>query len=942
MSLIDSIQNHSRVFLGWEKPLPQLAVQRLFAYAAKTVPVDFSNFLIVVPTAEAGRLLREALAEYCVEGITGLEIRMPDMLTLPESESAAATAEILAAWSKTLEELPAKAAVPLLGPKFAEVRQDPEARIAAGVLLQNCRKELAADGSGVLAAARLFRKAGLPEQAERFELLEQLENNYLRRCPHDPVFLQQKAQPSREDSRRTIIVLHCPDLRGAAVKYLQAAQTRVEYWIHAPEELADSFDDYGRALPCWNKREFRIDPEEQLRITVHAEDQIPVLNNIRREMGQKIRAVGVLDPDLADAWQDHLRRSKNEENSVFFPAMRPLNTLPWTRLFCALLALRTASPSRDAVAAVLQHGFLADRQVLAQLDKLQQETIAQDLATLLRKGRPGKLQDALKQLHSWQKQLSMAEHNVLSECWNILRSIGEGPEAPRINPRNSTAELTALESLITAAEHAGGKSTELVCALFHQLCNSCQLRPVPDGVETLDAVGFLELPWYGDDMILLAGLSENALSGSHFSDPFLPEQAKKMLNLQTAEQSAAADAFRLAAMQNTANLRFLVCRYGMQLDALKPPAILMRCSPKDLPKRIQDLFDSKYVLTPPPPAAIQMPPLIPRRDIPAKRRLSVTDFSRYMQCPFTFYMQKILRTETVTGKAIELDHAQSGTILHSVIAGCDKAIKAGADARGIFEAAEAQWKMARHQFGEPPPGLLELQFSVMRDNLLYFAEAQNVWYQGGWRMIRSENNPAETTIPPCSWAEFYHKVFPEAPRADWRETIEFNGRFDRLDMRKTAEGLRELCVIDYKTGVAKTPAEKHFCTAAGLTDEEKSYRHLPELDKYWADLQLPLYILMIRHLLPDEPADQIRAAYFNLPTAYASTGMVEFTELNEDLLTSAMRCADQIARRIYGPEPIFWPPRDYRELFDGFEKLTEADFEADSFYLPPEMQEDEA
>ena len=918
--------------------MPQLAVQRLLAYAEKSVPVDFSNYRIVVPTAEAGRLLREALAEYSMEGVIGLEILMPDMLTLSEAESSATTAEILAAWSKTLEELPEQAAVPLLGPKFAEVRQDPEARIAAGVLLQNCRKELAADGSGVLAAARMFHNAGLPDQAERFELLEQLENSFLRRCPKDPVLQQQKAQPDPQDTR-TIIVLHCPDLRGAAVRYLQAAQTHVEYWIHAPEELAESFDEWGRALPCWNKREFKINPEEQLRITVHAEDQIFVLNDIRRSMDRQIRAVGVLDPALAEAWQDHLRRSKNEESPVFFPAMRPLNTLPWTRLFCALLALRTDSPSRDAVTTILQHGFLADRQVLASLDKLQQETIAQDLATLSGKARSGKLQDSLKQLLVWQKQLSRAGHTVLSECWNILQTIGEAPDAPRTNQRNSTAELVALESLITAAEHAGGNSADLVCALFHQLCNTSQLRPIPDGEESLDAVGFLELPWYGDDMVLLAGFSENALSGSCFSDPFLPEQARKMLNLQTAEQSSAADAFRLAAMQNTANLRFLVCRYGMQQDALKPPAILMRCPPQELPQRIQELFDNKYVMTPPPPAAIQMPPLVPRRINPEKRRLSVTDFSRYMQCPFSFYMQKILRTETVSGKAIELDHAQSGTILHSVIAGCDVEIKRGANALEIFQAAENQWKMARHQFGEPPPGLLDLQFSVMRDNLLYFAEAQYAWHQEGWRLIRSENHPEETTIPPCSWADFYHKVFPEAPREDWRETIEFNGRFDRLDMRKTPEGLRELCVIDYKTGAAKTPAEKHFCTAVGLTEDEKGYRYLPGVDKYWADLQLPLYILMIRHLLPDEPADLIRAAYFNLPTAYASTGVVEFTELDEVILTSAMQCADRIARRIYGPAPIFWPPRNYRELFDGFEKLTETDFEADDFYLPPEMQE---
>ncbi|MBO5690169.1 MAG: PD-(D/E)XK nuclease family protein, partial [Lentisphaeria bacterium] len=540
----------------------------------------------------------------------------------------------------------------------------------------------------------------------------------------------------------------------------------------------------------------------------------------------------------------------------------------------------------------------------------------------------------------WQKQLKNSANGVLSECWNILKSIGESPDCPPTNRRESTAELAALESLISAAEHAGGKSADLICALFHQLCGTVQLRPVSCGEETLDAVGFLELPWYGDELVILAGFTENVLSGNRFSDPFLPEQAKKLLGVQTAEQSSAADAFRFAAMQNTAQLRFLVCRYGMRQDALKPPAILMRCPAKDLPQRIQDLFGERFVLPQQPENKRKLEPMKPIRKEPAQRRISVTDFSQYLRCPFTYYLQRVLGAENADGKAIELDNAQAGTLLHDVIAGCENAIKRGADKTEIFQTAEKQWAVFRHRFGEPPPGLLDLQFSIMKDNLRYFAEKQAAWYDQGWRLVRSEHDPETTTVPPCTWAEFYHKVFPESPREEWRENIEFKGRFDRLDAREI-DGMRELCVIDYKTGAAKTPAEKHLCNAAGLTEDEKDFRAVPELNKYWADLQLPLYILMIRHLMPEEKADRIRAAYFNLPTAYASTGVYEFAELNEDLLRSAMRCADRVVRRIYGPRPVFWPPRKYDGLFEPYGPLTEDDFDANEFFLPPENAEED-
>ena len=530
----------------------------------------------------------------------------------------------------------------------------------------------------------------------------------------------------------------------------------------------------------------------------------------------------------------------------------------------------------------MQHGFRANREVLADLDRLQKKNVAQNLANLQKTAGSGKLNDALGQLALWQKQLKNSANGVLSECWNILKSIGESPDCPPTNRRESTAELAALESLISAAEHAGGKSADLICALFHQLCGTVQLRPVSSGEETLDAVGFLELPWYGDELVILAGFTENVLSGNRFSDPFLPEQAKKLLGVQTAEQSSAADAFRFAAMQNTAQLRFLVCRYGMRQDALKPPAILMRCPAKDLPQRIQDLFGERFVLPQQPENKRKLEPMKPIRKEPAQRRISVTDFSQYLRCPFTYYLQRVLGAENADGKAIELDNAQAGTLLHDVIAGCENAIKRGADKTEIFQTAEKQWAVFRHRFGEPPPGLLDLQFSIMKDNLRYFAEKQAAWYDQGWRLVRSEHDPETTTVPPCTWAEFYHKVFPESPREEWRENIEFKGRFDRLDAREI-DGMRELCVIDYKTGAAKTPAEKHLCNAAGLTEDEKDFRAVPELNKYWADLQLPLYILMIRHLMPEEKADRIRAAYFNLPTAYASTGVYEFAELNEDI-----------------------------------------------------------
>ena len=69
---------------------------------------------------------------------------------------------------------------------------------------------------------------------------------------------------------------------------------------------------------------------------------------------------------------------------VFFPAMRPLSGMPWTRAFRQLLTLRTDDPSCAEIAALLHHGFFADREMLTEFDRLQEELVAQDWNTLNR------------------------------------------------------------------------------------------------------------------------------------------------------------------------------------------------------------------------------------------------------------------------------------------------------------------------------------------------------------------------------------------------------------------------------------------------------------------------------------------------------------------------------------------------------------------------------
>ena len=90
--------NVSRHFLPWDRPLLPQAVAWLARDWSGTGPLDLARWLVVVPTRQAGRRLREALAEHAAEA--GQAVFPPRVVT-PESFIS----QGMAAGTATLEEL---------------------------------------------------------------------------------------------------------------------------------------------------------------------------------------------------------------------------------------------------------------------------------------------------------------------------------------------------------------------------------------------------------------------------------------------------------------------------------------------------------------------------------------------------------------------------------------------------------------------------------------------------------------------------------------------------------------------------------------------------------------------------------------------------------------------------------------------------------------------
>ncbi len=358
-------------------------------------------------------------------------------------------------------------------------------------------------------------------------------------------------------------------------------------------------------------------------------------------------------------------------------------------------------------------------------------------------------------------------------------------------------------------------------------------------------------------------------------------------------------------------------------ELLLPSRLLLQCREEELAARVELLFCGALVDEPPPPPEA-VPPFVPRRVKPPSR-MRITSFKSYLECPFSFYLERVLELRARNPEAAELDAMGYGSLAHAVLQECVPF--QSLEAPRLEAAAQHALERCRRKcFGAAPPGLVLLQCELLSGTLPYFAAAQEREYAAGWRIMAGE------LAVGTPWSGLFRRIFPAAAQEPWRDGVILSGRIDRIDRRKGPDGGVEVRVLDYKTNAsADLPARAHLCTS--VPEEQRSFRMAESCrdgrgrELFWRDLQLPLYVLLLRHCLAEQleipPSARIGAGYFNLPLELTATGVDMFPELEDPLtLESAARCADAVLRRIY-IEEVFWPPAKQRlELFDGCELET--------------------
>lgn len=907
-----------------------------------------SDLLVVVPTRQAGRRLREGLARHaaeCEAAVLPPQVVTPNFLfaparlgeTVPPVASPQAAGLIWTAllWSAPLESY--RRAFPV-----DPVQQDLVWGAGAAGDLLAARDLLIESGLDFEAAAERLAEEGI--EASRWRDLAALERAASERFAslglRDPgaASLEAALRGELPPGIRKVVVASVPDLRHLAAKALarHARTIPVTVLVAAPEREADVFDEFGRPLPdAWKDREIAFaDPEGSL----HAgETPVEQARRCRALLSgystpAAIAAIGLPDPELAPT----LRESLAKDGIVTYdPAGRPVaregivhllrlvRDLAVSEHFTGLRALLRC----PGVAAALLLGRARDSvsagRLLKDADELVASHFPADLDQALhglrrRPGGGGSLGEVVEGAQALVGRLRTGDFGT-ELCAFLSTVFAEKRLAEHDKEK-------AVFSEVADAIHSLGRDIELVSEAFprapgladrfHLLLDSLGQRRVYDdrGPRDLELQGWLELIWEDAPHLIVAGMNDHAVPEAVVGHALLPDSARRLLGVPDNEARFARDAFVLALLVETrresGRLDLLFGRLGPGGDPLRPSRLLFQCPDGELAARTLRLF--RKAGEAPAPSARTLawrlrPPALPS-DHRLFRSIRATAFKDYLACPFRYYLRHGLGMGQVEAEKAELGAGDFGDLVHSALEayGRDGSLRGSADAAAIaacFESAVEAWFSSR--FGSRLSTPLLIQREAARRRLERWAAIEAEQRAVGWEIVEVE-------------CDFGKEAWPFEVAG-----MPVTGRIDRLE-RHPEEGLR---VFDFKT---RSPMEGgklvgvdrfHLVPAgrggggASLPDWSRTADGKGKLLR-WIDLQVPLYHLAVAERFPGVP---VSAGYVTLGRTAEEVRIDPWTGLEGELLESARACAAGVVEAIR--DGVFWPPNERMPAWDEFHGL---------------------
>ena len=893
-----------RDFLGWDRPLLDSVYKRLL-----DLGVDLASTLVVVPTTNSGRRLRMALSS---GGVSGGGVLAPHVLApsrLFAVDGVATRQESTWAWVRTLQEINVEDFPHLLPNHAAGSTGGFRSALALARQMMTLRDQLA-DGDAS------FRDAGFHSiEKERWEELNVLESAMLQNLSkwklRDSVLAKRdKAKaPDLPAGVQRIVVACVPDPTPLAQRALQSFLSNglpVTVLIHAPESEADNFDAWGKPrTEMWQRKQIPI-PEwkEKLHVvdssTEAAELCVKIAGNCKTESDDL--ALTLCDPTFATALD---KSFTDAEWPLFDPEGQSLAGSGLVRLLRVVSELARVPAPFPALQELVRlpgsEPFLPKDVSRHHAAKLMDELQLKHLPETVREAQSLCFKDDARSLIK-----ELGEHFAKLQDDDILETLRTwlvqwleatddqmAGTAKAAEPRIAEA-LEAIERLRSFDEKP--KATEILEMILESL-QPARASATRDQT-AVDLQGWLEISYDPSTHLILAGMHEECVPDGAVDDVFLPDSLKQDLGLRDAAGRFARDAFllqgALRSRDEKGRVDAIVARFNDAGEARKPSRLLMRQSGAVLPGIVQHLFVESSSTSAKGGAwqrdwVLDLPQVDnPYLDDPP-RKISPSALRNYLNCPFRFYLEKILKMNRGEVGKLEMDAMDFGNLCHKVLEvfGRDTAIKDSVDAGVIceylFSVLDSE---VTKTYGERLSLPLMVQRESARERLRAFAAKQADDRASGWSIIETELAVGRKGHD-LEWQLAGHPL---------TMTV------DRIDRHEDGKRWR---VWDYKTsGKAAKPEEHHL----KRWDENENRPLLGDLftplgkrvDYRWADLQLPIYAAFVQdHFKTDELPE---VGYINLPRAVGDVAFTSWDNFNPDLLEHALVWAEAAIGQIKASE----------------------------------------
>jgi len=939
----------TRRFLGWDRPVLELVAEDLLAAASPPI-LDLSHLLVVVPTRNSGRRLREMLAHLAdTQGraISPPHVVPPEFLLSLISEPAtghlASPPETLLAWLSVLREVDL-GEFPTLFP-IPPAAQDFNWALATSKGLTELRNALGEAGLSMADVSTLL--AGSLEEEDRWLELAGMEHLYEQAVEAHGILdllavrKSRTATPSLPSGITEIRLAGCPDPLPLAVEILDALSRSVpvEVLVHAPFAMAADFDAWGRPVPeVWQRRrilfpgnDFPVhvlpQPEAQAALAARAVLNCP-------GPGATL-TIGVLDEEVTAPLERFLDEGGQATFNPSGSSLRSRGVIHLLRVLRELLAEESYHDFIELLRCPDFTAYLANslllwdsHRVFERFDELYRRHLFQDLRTLrsfLARGRSlgsssVDLIGALEEVENLLARLRRAPvtESIPSVLQEILSS--RPPARDDLVDRAYRAVSDTVQPVLDALAGTLGaqldlSGPEIFDLIIHALEQETLYEDRP--ADSVELLGWLELHWDDAPHLIVTGFNEGFAPESVTGDIFLPESLRRRLAehapFATNETRLARDIYLMDALLQSRRAQgrvdFCMGKHSLAGDPLRPSRLLFLCPDEELPSRVQALFHD----SPPPEEDLPWTPGFQLRPLPGDpppyepETLGVTAFKTYLTSPFDFYLRQVEKMNSVDADLREMDPLSFGNFCHDVlrIFGQEVAIRHEKDASAIREfLLETAERVALQWFGPSPTLPVRIQLQSARQRLSSAAEIQAQTRREGWLIESTELELSGAALLIAG--------------------VRINGRVDRIDRHEETGAIR---VLDYKTG-----DQPHFPGAAHHVKVTSRTRldWLPDYARFkigpaeyrWKDLQLPLYRLG----LDKRPEDQIECGYFNLPKATTETGIRLWAGLGEAHDEAALRCAEGVIQDVrsgrFWPAPASTEEDDFARLHLGMPEKT--------------------